>query len=611
MSHRIAVLDKDSCHSRKCNLECITFCPVNKTGSDCIVLGQDTKAVISEELCTGCGICVKKCPFEAITILNLATELGDEKVHQYGINTYRLYKLPIPKKNSVVGLVGKNGVGKSTALNILSGSLKPNLGNYETVPSWDEVIDEFQGTELRSHFQAIAEGKLRVSIKPQAVYLIPKVWTGTVRALLEKTAGSSRDITEVAESLSLSQSLGTTVSELSGGELQRTAVAVASLKDADLYLFDEPSSYNDVFQRMNVSKTIAELSKKAAVVLVEHDLSFLDYLSDYIHILYGEPGVYGIVSSIQSARTGINELLEGYLQVENVRFRDQPVRFDIYSPIENETETPVICSYDRLLKTYDRFSLEVEPAEIKMGQVVGVLGANALGKTTFFKVLSGVEPPTSGHVEALSKIAYKPQYLSADTDTDVISYFRAINKNVDSGLFQTQLITPLNLNKLFEKQLRNLSGGELQKVAIVGTLLQDAQIFAFDEPSAFIDVEDRIVLAKAIQRFVRSMGKTALVIDHDIQLVDIVADSLMIFSGDPGRKGHASKPLAKNDGMNTFLKELGITYRRDINTGRPRVNKPESKLDRMQKEDRKYYYVGKLQAAAAEAEGSQTKNITA
>jgi ATP-binding cassette, sub-family E, member 1 len=604
MSHRVAVLDKDSCHSRKCNLECITFCPVNKTGSDCIVLGQDTKAVISEELCTGCGICVKKCPFEAITILNLATELGEEKVHQYGINTYRLYRLPIPKKNSVVGLVGKNGVGKSTALNILSGSLKPNMGNYENEPDWDEIIDEFQGTELRSHFETISQGKMRVSIKPQAVYLIPKVWTGSVRALLEKTAGSSREVNEIADSLSLKESLDRNVSALSGGELQRTAVAVASLKDADLYLFDEPSSYNDVFQRMNVSKTIAELSKKAAVILVEHDLSFLDYLSDYIHILYGEPGVYGIVSSIQSARTGINELLEGYLQAENVRFRDQPVRFDIYSPIENETETPVICSYDLLTKNYEHFSLEVEPAEIKMGQVVGILGANALGKTTFFKVLAGVEPPTTGRVNAMSKVAYKPQYLSADSDSDVITYFRSINKNVDSGLFQTQLITPLSLNKLFEKQLKNLSGGELQKVAIVGTLLQDAQIFAFDEPSAFIDVEDRIVLAKAIQRFVRSMGKTALVIDHDIQLVDIVADSLMIFSGEPGRDGHASKPLAKNDGMNTFLKQLGITYRRDINTGRPRVNKPESKLDRMQKDDQKYYYVGKPQAVA---ENEKTK----
>ena len=601
LSHRIAVLDKDSCHSRKCNLECISFCPVNKTGSDCIVLGQEAKAVISEELCTGCGICVKKCPFEAITILNLASELGNEKVHQYGINTYRLYKLPIPKKNSVVGLVGKNGVGKSTALNILSGALKPNLGHYDEPPAWDNIIDQFQGTELRSHFEAIANGSLRVSIKPQAVYMIPKVWSGTVRGLLEKTAGTSRDIAEIADNLYLKESLDRNVSELSGGELQRTAVAVTTLKDADLYLFDEPSSYNDVFQRMNVSKAIAELAKKAAVVLVEHDLSFLDYLSDYIHILYGEAGVYGIVSSIQSARTGINELLEGYLQVENVRFRDQPVKFDIYSPIEDDTETPTICSYDRLTKKFENFELDVDPAEIRIGQVVGILGANALGKTTFLKILSGLEPPTSGKVDALSKVAYKPQYLSAEVETDVLSYLRSINKDVDTGLIQTQLINPLNLNKLYEKQLKTLSGGELQKVAIVGTLLQDAQIYAFDEPSAFIDVEDRIALAKAIQRFVRSMGKTALVIDHDIQLVDIVADSLMIFSGDPGRKGHATKPLGKSQGMNTFLRELGITYRRDITTGRPRVNKPESKLDRMQKDEKKYYYVGKT-PAQAEAE---------
>jgi ATP-binding cassette, sub-family E, member 1 len=594
MTHRVAVLDKDSCHSRKCNLECITFCPVNKTGSDCIVLGEEAKAVISEPLCTGCGICVKKCPFEAITILNLAQELDEEKVHQYGVNTYRLYKLPIPKKNAVVGLVGKNGVGKSTALNILAGSLRPNLGNYEEPPSWDVIIDRFQGTELRSHFESIANGTLKVSIKPQAVYQIPKVWNGTVRGLLEKTGGSSRSIAEIADSLALKDSLDRNVSELSGGELQRTAVAAASVKEADLYLFDEPSSYNDVFQRMNVSKTISELAKNASVILVEHDLSFLDYLSDYIHILYGEAGVYGIVSGIQSARTGINELLEGYLQGENVRFRDQPVRFDIYSPIEDETETPVICSYSELKKRFDQFELTVEPAEIKMGHVVGILGANALGKTTFLKILSGLEPPSSGKVNALSKVAYKPQYLSAEADLDVLSYLKGINKNVETGLIQTQLISPLNLHKLYEKRLNTLSGGELQKVAIVATLLQDAEIYAFDEPSAFIDVEDRIVLAKAIQRFVRSMSKTALVIDHDIQLVDIVSDSLMIFSGDPGRRGFASKPLGKTDGMNAFLRQLEITYRRDINTGRPRVNKPESKLDRMQKSEGKYYYVGKV-----------------
>jgi ATP-binding cassette subfamily E protein 1 len=597
MPHRIAVLDRDSCHSRKCNLECITFCPVNKTGSDCIVLGQDAKAVISEELCTGCSICVKKCPFEAISIINVATELGEEKVHQYGVNTFRLYKIPIPKKNAVVGLVGRNGVGKSTALNVLSGSLKPNLGRYENPPSWPEIIDEFQGTELQSHFEAISNGSLRVSIKPQAVYLIPKVWSGSVRDLLKAQAGASRDVNEISDSLDLNECLDRNVTELSGGELQRTAVAATALKDADLYLFDEPSSYNDVFQRMHVSQVISNLTKSASVILVEHDLSFLDYLSDYIHILYGEPGVYGIVSSIQSARTGINELLEGYLQVENIRFRDQPVRFDIYSPLEDVTETPTICSYTEITKNFPNFDLKVDSAEIRLGEVIGILGANALGKTTFLKILSGLESATSGSVNLSAKVAYKPQYLSAESDTDVISYFRSINKNVDSGLIQSQLILPLKLNKLFEKSLKTLSGGELQKVAIVGTLLQDAMIYAFDEPSAFIDVEDRIVLAKAIQRFVRSMGKTALVIDHDIQLVDIVSDSLMIFSGVPGKSGRAGKPMGKADGMNAFLGELGITYRRDITTGRPRVNKPESKLDRMQKEQKKYYYVGKVPEA--------------
>ncbi len=598
MSHRIAVLEKESCHSRKCNLECISFCPVNKTGSDCIVLGQDAKAVISEELCTGCSICVKKCPFDAISIINVASELGEEKLHQYGVNTFRLYKIPVPKRNSIVGLVGRNGVGKSTALNVLAGSLKPNLGRYDAPPSWEEIIDHYQGTELQNHFEAISNGTLRVSIKPQAVYLIPKVWSGSVRELLQTTAGSTRDISEIVDSLNLRESVGRNVSELSGGELQRTAVAVAALKDADLYLFDEPSSYNDVFQRMKVSQAISLLAKRSSVVLVEHDLSFLDYLSDYIHILYGEPGVYGIVSSIQSARTGINELLDGYLQVENVRFRDQPVRFDIYSPIEDVTETPTICEYGELTKSFPKFELRVEPAEIHLGEVIGVLGANALGKTTFLRILSGLDKPTTGDVELSAKVAYKPQYLSADSESEVLPYLRGINKDIDTGLIQSQLVTPLRLNKLFEKSIKNLSGGELQKVAIVATLLQDATIYAFDEPSAFIDVEDRIILAKAIQRFVRSMGKTAVVIDHDIQLVDIVADSLMIFTGEPGRYGFASKPLGKSEGMNKFLRELGITYRRDITTGRPRVNKPESKLDRMQKADGKYYYLGKVQAPA-------------
>ena len=151
----------------------------------------------------------------------------------------------------------------------------------------------------------------------------------------------------------------------------------------------------------------------------------------------------------------------------------------------------------------------------------------------------------------------------------------------------------MGIKKLYEKNVKNLSGGELQKVAVAASLMRQADIYALDEPSAFLDVEDRIALAKFLQRFVRSQGKSAIIIDHDIQLIDHVADSLVIFEGYPSLEGKASAPMQKEDGMNKFLKALSITYRRDENTGRPRVNKEGGRLDRMQKDSGDYYYIKK------------------
>ena len=594
MAHRVAGVDFDNCHSRKCGLECIKFCPVNKVGGKCVVLDERGKAVISEELCTGCGICVKKCPFKAITIVNLAEELKEEKIHQYGANGYRLFRLPTPRKGAVVGLVGKNGVGKSTTIKILSGTLKPNLGFYDSPPDWDKIIEAFKGTELKEHFEKIASKRLKVSVKPQAVYLLPKLWKGTAKELLK--AYDERGVADtIADSLNLKDSLDKSVSELSGGECQRLAVAVAASKDAEVYFFDEPSSYNDVYQRMAVAEVIRSLaSENRAVIVAEHDLTILDYLSDYIHILYGEPGVYGIVSKVQSSRTGINILLDGYIPEENVRFRDRPIRFDVTAPIDEAAAQYPIASYTKMVKKYPGFTLTVDEGEIKKGEVIGILGANALGKSTFLKMIAGVERPDEGSLMIAAKISYKPQYLNSDIDGDVKTLLEKVsNGRMDSGLYQSQIITPLGIHKLLDKQVRDLSGGELQKVAIAACLLQDADIYALDEPSAFIDVEDRFVLAKAINRFVKAEGKSALIVDHDIQLIDIVSDRLLIFTGKPGVEGRVSTALSKEEGMNLFLKSLGITYRRDVESGRPRVNKPGSKLDRLQKALGSYYYVSR------------------
>ena len=593
LTHRVAVLDQELCQPRKCGLECIIYCPVNKTGGECIIQRPDDgKAVISEDLCTGCTICIKKCPFDAIVIVNLAQEIGVDKIHQYGVNSFRLYKIPIPKEGTVTGIVGRNGMGKSTIINLLSGNIKPNFGNYDKELGWDEILTKLSNIELRKHFEKIQSKSLRTSIKPQLVYLIPKVFKGTVSELLKKY--DERGVSDLLiEELSLKYSLDRDLSTLSGGELQRVAVAVAAAKDAEYYFFDEPSSFNDIYQRLAVGRVINNLAKEGkTVMIVEHDMSLLDYLSDNIYITYGEPGAYGIVSSLQSTKVGINNFLEGYIPTENVRFRDKAYKFDISSITETVLSSSPIVEYTALTKTLGQFSLTVDKGEIHEGEVVGIVGANALGKTTFMRMLAGIEKIDKGSLDTTVRISYKPQYLNQDIDGDVRSLIYSTNGGPFEGTtIEEHVFSPLGIKKLYDKSIKGLSGGELQKVAISLSLIRPADVYALDEPSAFLDIEDRITFAKFIQRFTKSNGKSALIIDHDIQLIDLVSDRLVMFEGIPGINGTGTSPTTKEIGMNNFLQSLSISFRRDETTGRPRVNKDSSRLDRQQKTDGNYYYL--------------------
>ncbi len=590
-THRVAVLDEDLCKPKKCGLECIVYCPVNKTGGECIIQREDDgKAVISEDLCTGCGICVKKCPFEAIVIVNLAKELGDHKIHQYGINSFRIYHLPTPKKGTVIGLLGRNGMGKSTIINILSGNIIPNLGKYDNQLAWDDILDNFRGTELKSHFEKISSATLRVSIKPQLVYLIPKTFKGTARELLKKY--DERHVFDtLVNDLGLTNILDNSVSQLSGGELQRLAVAVAFSKDADYYFFDEPSSYNDIYQRLQVARVIKRLADEGkSVMVVEHDLTLLDYLSDYIHILYGEPGAYGIVSPLQSIKVGINNFLEGFIPSENIRFRDRSYKFDNSGQNEDVVLEKPLAKYSNLTKSYHSFKLTANSGQIREGEIVGLVGANALGKTTLMKMIAGIEKPDSGNIEMSAKISYKPQYLQQDHDGDTRSLLStAYQAPIEGSAVENHILIPMGIKRLYDKNINTLSGGELQKVAVCATLVRPANIYALDEPSAFLDVEDRISLAKFLHRFVKAEGKSAMIIDHDMQLIDLVSDSLVIFTGTPAMDGIAHNPMNKEDGMNQFLRTLAITYRKDETTGRPRINKMGGRLDRKQKDSGDYY----------------------
>ena len=595
MTHRVGVLDQDLCQPQKCGLECIKYCPVNKSGSECVTINEESKkAQIDEDICNGCGICVKVCPFDAITIVNLASELATDKIHQYGPNSFRLFRLPTPRKGEVVGLLGRNGMGKSTVVNILSGKLKPNLGKYENPPEWDEIFKHYSGTELKQHFQKIEQNQIRASIKPQQIQHLAEAFDGTGNELLDKY--DERGVTrELVKELGLQNSMEQSLKELSGGELQRIAVAAAASKDTEFYFFDEPSSYNDVFQRIGVARVIQSLAKIGkSVMVVEHDLTLLDFLSDYIEVLYGEPTAYGIVSNILSTKIGINVFLDGYLPNENVRFRDKKFSMDVSS---SSTETDIfqegseVVKYPRLEKNFDSFSVIIEPGRVRKGEVLGIMGANALGKTTMMKMIAGVQKPDVGSIDKKIKIAYKPQYLQNDIDVEVIALLeKASGGPIEGSQEEEQILDPLKIRKLYNKSVKNLSGGELQKIAVASCLIQKVDLYALDEPSAFLDVEDRIAVAKFLQKFVRSFGKSAIIIDHDLQLMDLVSDSMIIFEGESGKAGIATSPMPKPEAMNRFLKSLDMSFRRDEKSLRPRVNKMESRLDKDQKTSGNFYY---------------------
>ncbi len=584
MPLRIAVVDRDRCQPKKCGHECVKYCPRVRTGDETVTI--EDKAVISETLCVGCGICVKKCPMKAIWIVGLPEQLEGKEVHRYGRNGFVLYNLPIPRRGYVVGILGPNGTGKSTAIKILSGQLKPNLGKDEA--SWDEIFDRFAGTELLDYMKSLADGKLRVSHKPQYIEAIPKVYSGKARDLLERVDERGL-IDEIAEKLGLKVSLSRDVRELSGGELQRLAIAACILRDADFYFFDEVTSYLDIYQRITVANVIRELAAERTVMIVEHDLAILDMLADFVHITYGMPGVYGVVTAAKGVRVGINQYLRGYLAEENIRIRDKPIEFEVFQPRESEVER-VLVEYPSFTKTFEGFKLHVEGGDIKAGEVLGIVGPNATGKSTFVKILAGVLEDDDKKVQLDVKVSYKPQYVKADVDVQVGVFLRRINPMIDSSYYKTEFLKPLMLEELMDRSLTQLSGGELQRVAIVACLLRDADLYLLDEPSAHLDVEQRTEAARIIRRFAMNTGKSVLVVDHDIYFIDMISDRLMVFEGEAGRFGMARRPRSMREGMNLFLANLGITFRRDEETKRPRVNKPGSRLDREQKAAGEYYY---------------------
>ena len=554
------------------------------------------KFKILESACPPCFIRAKHCPGGAVVVINLPAELKTDMIHRYSLNGFRLFKLPTPSKESVVGILGPNGMGKSTAFNILNGSITPNLGDFEADEVWwEDVIESLPRGELRDFLVDVSNSKVTVALKPQYVDNIPKAVKGRVGNLLSSV--DERGIyEEMVDKLGIDHLLERNLSQLSGGELQRVAICATLLKDADVYFFDEPSSYLDIHERMRIVKIIQELAETSRVIVIEHDLAVLDVLADLVHIVYGQKGAFGIFTPARTTRQAINAYLDGFLVEQNVRIRDKPIKFQTHTDRYiasggegSEIGHPVV-HWGELEKKLGDFTLTTAEGKVHQSEVVGVVGPNGTGKSTMVKILAGELEYDGGWVTADASISYKPQHIDTDMDCTVQTWLDSeIGTTWRSGEYNVNVIRALGVDDLLTKDVSNLSGGEAQAVSIAICLGRDADLYLLDEPSAHLDANARMEAAKAIRRTMEANEKAAFVIDHDVYFIDIVSDTLLVFEGEGGKNGNAEGPFNLREGMNRFLGDVDVTFRRDHDSGRPRINKSLSRKDREQRAKGDYY----------------------
>jgi len=296
-----------------------------------------------------------------------------------------------------------------------------------------------------------------------------------------------------------------------------------------------------------------------------------------------------------------------------LRFRDYELTFRVSSEQDNlenlreltqeeakekERIKNLNYHYPSMVKTLGGFKISITEGVFNASEIVVMLGQNGTGKTTMIKILAGIHKPDDESLELPRlNISYKPQTIAPKFQGTVNDLFHLkLRDTWQSSLFRTEVIIPLDIDSLLDNEVQNLSGGELQRVALVIAMAKPCDLYLIDEPSAYLDSEQRILAAKVLKRWIMNAKRAAFVVEHDFIMATYLADKVIVFSGTPAIDAYASAPEGLTTGMNRFLQMMDITFRRDPYNFRPRINKQESQKDQVQKAAGNYFLMDDSEA---------------
>lgn len=573
-------------------------------------------------------------------------EFNKSRIHSYGPKSFNLHRLPVPVRGDIVGLVGPRSIGKTTALKILAGELTPNLGRFNDPPlDWLTIRTHLHDKHLRRFLAQVVNHKLKVVFKPQQV---PQDYMGLAVWEILRKVDDRKDLRALILCFLDLKTPSVKFHRLDIRAQHRVTLAAALLQDADVYIFDDISSFLDMRQRFMVAQLIRSLkTAKSYVIVVDNDLSVIDYVSDYMYIMYGEPEAYGVFSEQYfDVETGIEYYLRGFDPIEDNLIRGDPLIFErdffISAPNEKHLEPdpePLIgrrYSYPHMTTNHLKLKMKVEGGNLHDCQIHLVLGDQGTGKSTFIKLLAGFLPPDG--VEP-----WCPEYLESYKPKE-ISFIRActVRAALETRCFHhrfvSDVIEPLQIDRLMGRKLTSLSPGERQRVAITFCLMKDAHVYLIDEPSLDLDSDMRIRVALAIRKHILRIQRAAVVVENDFLMAAYLADKVILvepsidtasclprdiarpvsgFSVSAGRVNRrpvsdfsvsaglrplvngpsvsgfsVSSPCDRVAGFNLLLEKLNITFRQVPNSSRltPRVNKAGSMEDKTQKLNGNFYY---------------------